>query len=255
MYALVEGIVAALLGALAGIAIMGVADRFSWDRRLWPLPVCPHCGRRSAGRAWLPLLGVLLARRRCPGCAHARARRLPLVVQALVAALAVLLWQRYGLGWMLLSAAVETVVLIAVAVIDMQHRLIPTLLVYPTIVFALLSSACWPHLGLWNSLLGGGLAFALFFGLAFLARLIFGDGALGDGDVTLAALIGAICGYPLVVLALALGALAGGLGAIVLLVLRRSPLGTTIPYGPYLVAGIIYLLVSGNTTHPLYVGV
>jgi leader peptidase (prepilin peptidase)/N-methyltransferase len=162
------------------------------------------------------------------------------------------LLRTYGVGWILGSAAVETIVLTAVAVIDLQHRLIPTLLVYPTIVFALACSALWPNLGLWHSLLGGGLAFALFFCLAGVARLLFGEGALGDGDVTLAALIGVICGYPAVVWSLALGALAGGLGALLLLLIRRSPLGSTIPYGPYLVIGVIYVLLSGNTMHPLY---
>jgi prepilin signal peptidase PulO-like enzyme (type II secretory pathway) len=34
--------------------------------------------------------------------------------------------------------------------------------------------------------------------------------------------------------------------------LRRTPFGSTIPYGPYLVAGAIYILVMGNTMHPLY---
>ena len=61
-----------------------------------------------------------------------------------------------------------------------------------------------------------------------------------------------ICGYPTVIWSLALGALVGGLGALLLLVLRRSPLGTTIPYGPYLVIGVVYVLLSGNTTQPLY---
>jgi leader peptidase (prepilin peptidase)/N-methyltransferase len=242
----------ALLGAMAGVGIMGVADHFSLNRSLWPTPICPHCGAHPGGQTWIPFIGVLVAWRVCPACGTTGGWRLALAVQALMVALAVLLLGKYGIGWILASAAIETVVLTTVAVIDMQHRLIPTLLIYPTILFALACSAFWPNLGLWNSLLGGALAFALFFALAFLARLLFGEGALGDGDVTLATLIGVICGYPMVVLSLALGALAGGLGALFLLALRRSPLGTTIPYGPYLVIGVIYVLLSGNTTHPVY---
>jgi leader peptidase (prepilin peptidase)/N-methyltransferase len=139
-----------------------------------------------------------------------------------------------------------------VGLIDLQHKLIPSLLVYPSIVFALATSAAWPGLGWLSSLMGGGAGFAAFFALAIVARFAFGEGALGGGDVTLAALIGAICGFPLMALALAIGAFLGGIGAVCVVVLKRSTFGGTIPYGPYLVAGVIYILVSGNTTHPLF---
>lgn len=252
MYDILAAGTVAVFGALAGVGGMAVADRFTRDRGLWPIPICPECGAHRPGIIWLPIIGALVAQRRCPACAHAGAWRLGLLVQVIMATLAVLLWHKYGMGQLMLSADVEVLVLTTVAVIDLQHRLIPTMLIYPTILFALVSSVAWPNLGLWNSLLGGALAFVLFFSLALVARLIFGEGALGDGDVTLATLIGVICGYPTVVLSLALGALAGGLGAILLLAFRRSPLGSTIPYGPYLVIGVVYVLLSGNTTHPLY---
>jgi leader peptidase (prepilin peptidase)/N-methyltransferase len=165
----------------------------------------------------------------------------------------VLLYSQYGFSWRLGAASIEAVALIAIGVIDAQHRLIPTLLVYPTILFALVTSQIWPDLGILQSVIGGALGFGLFFALALLARFAFGEGALGGGDVTLAALIGAICGYPLLILALALGALLGGLGAIVAVATKRTALGATIPYGPYLVAGVLYVMLSGYTVHPPFV--
>jgi leader peptidase (prepilin peptidase)/N-methyltransferase len=158
----------------------------------------------------------------------------------------------YGLSWLLAIAAVETAVLVAIGVIDLQHRLIPTLLVYPTAVFALAVSPVWPNLGLLSSLIGGVATFGFFLGLAIVARLLFGEGALGDGDVSLAGLIGVISGFPVAVISLSLGALFGGIGAIVAVVARRSTIGATIPYGPFLAAGAIYVLLSGNTTHGMY---
>lgn len=247
-----DQLLAALLGALAGVGIMGTADHFTHDRGLLPIPICPHCGTPSAGQAYIPVLGPLLLRGRCERCTDRGPWLLAAVVQAIAAVLAVLLYHRYGVSALLFSSGIETIVLTAVAVVDFQHRLIPTLLVYPTIVFALICSAFWPNLGPLNSLLGGGIAFGLFFALAFVARLTFGDGALGDGDVTLAALIGVICGYPLVLLSLSLGALCGGIGAVLALLVRRSAFGSAIPYGPFLVMGAVYVLIAGNTTQPLY---
>ena len=247
-----DQLLAALLGALIGVGVMGTADHFTHDRGLLPLPICPHCGARSASQAFIPVLGPLLLRGRCADCSGRGSWLLAASVQVITAVLAVLLYRRYGVSWLLFSAGVETTVLTAIAVVDFQHRLIPTLLVYPTILFALACSAFWPNLGPLNSLLGGALAFGLFFALAYVARLAFGEGALGDGDVTLAALIGAVCGYPLVLLSLSLGALCGGLGAMLALLIRRTGFGSAIPYGPFLAMGAIYVLVAGNTTQPLY---
>jgi leader peptidase (prepilin peptidase)/N-methyltransferase len=249
---LIGQVLAGLGGAAAGVAVMGIADHFARSRGLAPLPICRACGARRASTASMPLLGPLLTRYRCRQCSGTGPWRLALLVQLVSAILGVLLYRRYGVGILLPCTAVEATVLLAVAVIDLEHRLIPTLLIYPTVLFAVAYSPAWPNLGIVSSLLGGALAFALFFGLAFVARVTFGEGALGDGDVTLAALIGVITGYPMVVVSLALGALFGGLGAILLVLLRRTPFGSTIPYGPFLVAGVIYILVIGNTMHPLY---
>ena len=243
---------AAISGAAAGVAVIGIANHFTKDRSLWPLPCCPRCGAASAPRCWIPVAGPVLGRAGCRACDAPQGAALATIVQLACAVLAVLLYRQYGPSWLLLSAALESFVLVSVAVIDFQHRLIPTLLVYPSLLFALCYSPLWPDLGLWSSLFGALLAFVIFFLLAWLARVAFGEGALGDGDVSLAALIGAICGYPMVVLALAIGALCGGIGALLLLLARRAPMGTTIPYGPFLVMGVLYVLLQGNTTHPLY---
>ena len=245
----VQEIVGAIVGAVAGVAVMGVANHFTFNRSVWPIPVCAHCGATAPFTAYVPFIS---GSQPCSICGKPAGWLLSTAVQIVSAILTVLLLRQYGVGAILFSAVLETYVLLAVAVTDMQHRLIPTLLVYPAVVFALATSAAWPNLGVVNSLLGAGIAFALFFALAFIARVVFGDGALGDGDVTLAALVGAICGYPMVVFSLALGALAGGIGALLVLLVRRSAFGTTIPYGPYLVIGVLYVLLSGNTTHPLY---
>lgn len=240
-----------VLGACAGVAVIGTANHYTYDRSLTPVLACSHCGRHSPASAYLPILGPIFAFR-CPACRKSGPWWLAAMVQAAMAVIWGLLAARYGPGWPLLSSLLLTAILGAIAVIDFQHRLIPSYLVYPAGLLALVGSPAWPGLGLLSSLEGGAVGFALFYALALLARFAFGEGALGDGDVTLAAAIGAICGFPLVVLALAVGAFLGGMGAILVLIARRSPLGTAIPYGPYLIGGVIYVLLAGNTLHPMY---
>jgi leader peptidase (prepilin peptidase)/N-methyltransferase len=65
---------------------------------------------------------------------------------------------------------------------------------------------------------------------------------MGMGDVKLAALIGLVLGalgLRYVAVAAAAGILAGGLGAIALLVFKRASRKQAIPFGPYLAAGAI----------------
>ena len=89
-----------------------------------------------------------------------------------------------------------------------------------------------------QALLGGALGFGIFLLLALIGR-----GAMGLGDVKLAGVIGLMTGYPLVVAALALGIVLGGVAAIALLVTRRAGRKGTMAYAPYLALGTIVVLL------------
>ena len=62
------------------------------------------------------------------------------------------------------------------------------------------------------------------------------------GDIKLAAVIGALVGFPAVVTALGLGILIGGLAAGLLLVTRRIGRNGTLAYAPYLISGVALVL-------------
>jgi len=76
---------------------------------------------------------------------------------------------------------------------------------------------------------------------------LLGRGALGAGDVKLAIAIGAVLGLPAAIWGLVLGILAGGLGAILLLVTRSATRKDKMAYGPYLAAGawVTYMAMLG----------
>jgi leader peptidase (prepilin peptidase)/N-methyltransferase len=77
---------------------------------------------------------------------------------------------------------------------------------------------------------------------------VISRGGMGWGDVKLAALIGLVCGFPLVLLALILGAVLGGLAALLLLLVRRRrwASGQTIPFGPSLAVATMATIVWGS---------
>ena len=69
-------------------------------------------------------------------------------------------------------------------------------------------------------------------------------GGLGGDDVKMAALVGAVVGYPGVLSAGLWTAIAGGAAAAMLLVTRRGGRGDRVPYGPYIALGAVVALLS-----------
>jgi len=132
--------------------------------------------------------------------------------------------------------------LLLIATIDFEHRLIPNVLVGSGMLLALVFNVFYRMPGLapalWGAVVGGGT-----FGLLALAR----RDSLGMGDVKLAALIGMMTGFPSVLQALTIGVILGGLAAGLLLLTRVRTGKQYMPYGPYLVAGGMATLLHGQS--------
>ena len=240
----------ALLGLCVGVFVEGVVSSYHHDATFWPWPCCRRCGARARLSVLVPALGCL-RQARCRACGHDHRTRGLQVEVATALAFFALGAQYWGHPLLLVVSLVEAALLVAVLFIDLELRLIPTLLVALLVALALASAVAWPGLGLWSALLGGALGFVAFGALVVLAHYVFGEGALGMGDANLALAIGCITGYPLVIFALSAGIFLGGIGAVAMLVARRGGLRSTMPYGPYLVLAVLFVLAHGNTINPL----
>ncbi len=133
-----------------------------------------------------------------------------------------------------------TALLAMVAWVDLITHRIPNQLVLGTITWGgiqhlLLGTPSILSLAL-GVLVGGGLFFLI---------AVIGRGAMGMGDVKLAAALGALVGFPYVIPALMAGILLGGIAALILLLSRRVGRKDYIAYGPYLALGgwLVYVQV------------
>lgn len=140
--------------------------------------------------------------------------------------------------------------LLLIAIIDLEHRLVPNVLIlvglFLAASFSLLpplqsSSLLTAVPGLASAVTGATVGGGLFLLLALVRR-----NALGAGDVKLAFLIGMLTGFPRVIQALVMGILLGGLAAALLLLFRLRGRKEYIPYAPYLVAGAVATLLYGQ---------
>jgi leader peptidase (prepilin peptidase)/N-methyltransferase len=128
-------------------------------------------------------------------------------------------------------------ILVELAAIDLEQRILPNRIVLPTLLAVLAAQlALDPSFYFETVLYAAGCALFLFL------PSLFRRGAVGMGDVKLAALIGAALGT-LAVTALALGLTAAGAAALVMVLRSRDALRQEIPLGPFLAAGAILAIL------------
>lgn len=138
------------------------------------------------------------------------------------------------------AVLVLVAVLLLLAVVDAEQRRLPNAVVLPGIIAAVLLS---PDRA--AAMAGGAMGFLLFLGLYLLGRRLYGPGALGAGDVKLAALVGAAVGWPGAGYALLLGIVLAGGAAVWLSLSGRGGRGATLPYGAFLaLGGVVALFIA-----------
>ena len=237
----------AVLCAVFGLLVGGLVNQLGSDlpaRRGITCPHCPHCGRNRPWQQWLTLPAYLVGRARCPSCNARIGLRHPLVEIGMAATCAYL-WIAFGPSIKLILYFVYSFVFALVLVTDIERRLILNVVMFPAILLAFVASFFTPGMR-WNyALLGGAIGFAFFFAAALVGNSVFGSGALGAGDVTLATFVGLIVGFPFIIEALVLTMLIGAGISLLLIVTRVRTLRDHIPYGPFLVAGAIITLLWG----------
>ncbi|MBN1659957.1 MAG: prepilin peptidase [Anaerolineae bacterium] len=254
----------ALLGLIVGAAINLLSDQLPRWRRVRRLPFCPACQAPRPARASLATLAYLTGAARCRACGAPIPARHPLVELG-TAALFAFLWSRYGAAGetiLLLLYTIYSTILILVLVIDLEHKLILTIVMYPAAVVAALGSLIHPTPYFWRlALIGGVLGFGILYLVYWMGELFvkvmsrargkdINAVAFGYGDVRLGGFLGLILGFPDVLYALFYAILLGGLAGMIYwliraVILRNYSLFTAIPYGPFLVAGGLVILFFG----------
>lgn len=132
-------------------------------------------------------------------------------------------------------------ILVSLAIIDWKQRRVPNVIVLPAIGLAL--GYAWWSGDLPSAVAGALLAFVAFLALYGLGRRLFGPGALGMGDVKLAAFIGALAGVERMPYALLAGILLAGVAAGWLLLSGRARRGDSLPFGYFMALAAAVVLI------------
>lgn len=203
---------------------------------------CPSCGHRIRALENVPILSYLFLRGRCSACRTRISPRYPLI-EALTAALTLIVVLRFGLSWQTLVALPLTWGLIALALIDFDTQLLPDSISVPLLWVGLLCSLFGLFTDSHSAIIGAAAGYLSLWCVFQLFRMATGKEGMGYGDFKLLALFGAWFGWQFLPQILLLAALGGALLGTLLIVTGRHARGVPMPFGPFLaVAGFICLI-------------
>ena len=242
MIPIVVGIFGLVIGSFLNVVIHRVPLRQSI---VWPSSRCPACGANIPARDNIPVLSYLLLRGRCRSCKARISPRYPLV-EALTGLLFALSAYEFGLSLSLVSALVLIAVLVALAGIDLEHRLLPNVIVGPAAVVGFGLSVAGDPGRWWVYLLS-----AVGVAAGHYALALAYPGGMGMGDVKMGGMLGAFLG-PYAALAVFVGALLGALVGGALMVAGKIQRRSALPFGAFLALAGVLTLFFGQEVWDLY---
>ncbi len=225
-----------------------------------PRSVCPACHAPIKAIHNIPIVSYLALRGRCASCQAPISLRYPAV--ELVCGLATAgVALRFGWHFPAACAAVVSWFLIALAMIDLDHQLLPDSLTLPLLWGGVLASLSgWTVAGASlpvdprSAILGAALGYLSLWSVYHLFRLVTGKEGMGYGDFKLLGALGAWLGYqmllPIVLLAAIVGSVIGG----ALILSRRTQRGNPMPFGPFLAAAGWIAMMWGPGLVSRYLG-
>jgi leader peptidase (prepilin peptidase)/N-methyltransferase len=269
-----------LLGLCVGSFLNVCVER--WPAELSvvrPRSRCPKCGHQLAWFENVPVVSWLVLRARCRSCAEPISAIYPLgelTVGLVWAACAA----RWGLTFTTLRVAMFLTLLTGVALTDLRHYLIPDGFTVTGLLWTLATALVAPFIGEtllfagpYDALIGACAGAGLIAIVGWLGEVALKREAMGMGDMTLMAFMGAALGPARAILAVFLGA---AIGAVVFLgvvypvaLLRRGRLASQtelalgsvptelplVPFGVFLApAGVVMLLWGDQLIDRLFLG-
>ena len=273
-------VIAGVFGAIIGSFLNVVVHRVPIEESIvFPNSRCPSCGAAIAFYDNIPVLSYIVLGAKCRHCKEHISFRYP-AVELLTAALFVAVAWHDGLSAALPFDLIFASALLALVFIDAEHMILPNVITYPGIVFAVVARVVIPYLTgtphfddlpslsqgalagmpLWVTSLVGALTGALLGGgslwlMGWTWEKLRGIEAMGLGDVKMMFMVGAYLGWRLTILTIFVGVFSGSIIGIFLMVRSgQRNMQMLLPFGVFLGLGAIAALLFGVPIVEWYAG-
>jgi leader peptidase (prepilin peptidase)/N-methyltransferase len=268
-----------IFGAIVGSFLNVVIHRIPNEESIvFPHSACSSCKQSIKPYDNIPILSWLILSGKCRNCQNPISLRY-LFVELLTGLLFLLVYWSIGFNVFLPVALIFTAVIVSLVFIDAEHMILPNVITYPLLIFALLVRLVFPILfganyfsdfkvfplnqmqdsPVWLvSLVGAVLGALVGGGFLWLVGAIWkklrGVDAMGLGDVKMMFAVGALLGWQLTLLSIFIGAFIGAvIGVFVIARQKERDFQMQIPFGIFLGIGSILSLLFGEQIIHWYV--
>jgi leader peptidase (prepilin peptidase)/N-methyltransferase len=261
-----------LFGAAVGSFLNVVIHRIPNEESIvFPNSACPNCKKSIKPYDNIPILSWLFLMGKCRNCKIPISARYP-AVELLTALLFLLVYWQIGFNAFLPVCLIFVAATVALIFIDAENMILPNVITYPLLVFALLTRLIYPLFFGWaffadlqvfpltylqdypvwlvslaGSLLGGLVGGGSLWLVGAIWKHLRGVDAMGLGDVKMMFAVGALLGWRLTLLSIFLGAFSGAvIGVFLISRQKEKDMQTQIPFGIFLGIGSIVALLFGE---------
>jgi leader peptidase (prepilin peptidase)/N-methyltransferase len=210
---------------------------------------CPACGHTLHAADLVPLFSFLFLGGKCRYCKAPISMRYPLV-EAMTGALFALCALQWGFSWYAGILCLYGSVLIAAALIDREHGIIPDRLHVVILLLAAASFLTGPAVSLPDRLIG-----ALGLGGAMLLVSLVTGGGIGGGDIKLLAASGLLLGWKLTVPAFFLAYVLAAIRYLGPLLKKKLGRNYEAPMGPWFSLALVIAALWGRQLLALWLHV
>ena len=257
-----------IIGSFLNVVIHRVPNE---ESIVFPNSACPNCEKLIKSYDNIPILSWLILGGKCRNCKNPISPRY-LFVEILTGLLFLSVYWSIGFNAFLPVALIFVAAVVSLVFIDAEHMILPNVITYPLLVFALLVRIIFPLLfgenyfsdfrffplnrmddypvwltSLVGAILGGIVGGGFLWLVGAIWKKLRGVDAMGLGDVKMMFAVGALLGWRLTLLSIFLGAFAGAvIGIFVIARQKEKDFQTQIPFGIFLGIGSILSLLFGE---------
>jgi leader peptidase (prepilin peptidase)/N-methyltransferase len=248
--AVLLGVLGLLVGSFLNVCIYRLPRDLSIA---FPASHCPSCERPLRWYHNVPVVSWLVLGGRCAFCRERIHWRYP-IVELLNAAV----WAGHALllPWepLLLVRLVFASALLVLFFTDLDSRILPNEITLGGTVAGLVVSAFVFPPGFKSALIGVLVGGGVLWATGELYERLRGVEGMGMGDVKMLAMIGAVLGWPLMLLTLVWSSVVGGLIGGIMLAFKADARTTALPFGSFLAPAALAASLVGQPVLDWYLG-
>lgn len=224
--------------------------KWQWGGR----SMCIHCSRQLAWWENVPLVSFVILKGKCRTCKGViPPRYFGVELATPILFIVVAAWELHFPTinpWQFFRDIFFTALLVVIFMYDLTYyEILPGLMLLGALV-ALAINIFTLHLMSLSLVLGMVVAAGFF----LLQYLISKGTWIGQGDIYLGILMGALVGWPNIIVALFIAYVGGALISVPLLAFKKKTMNSPIPFGTFLAAGTLVALLFGDAIVRWYLG-